>query len=100
MNLYLVKRSDHVDFDEYAGMVVAAESEEAARHLHPAAIDSSDLYPGKKHAETSMNEYFLDPDAGQWGWVALDKVSTLAVTLLGHAVHTEATVVLTDYKGC
>lgn len=99
MNLYLLKRTDGVDWDEYAGMVVAAASEDAARKLHPAALNLSDHHPDEDHADVSMNEYFLDEDAGprNWGWVALDKVSTLTVALLGTAVHTKATVILTDY---
>lgn len=100
MNLYLVKRTDCIDWDEYAGMVVAAASEDAARQLHPAALHLSDHHPDKRHDDVSMNEYFLDEDVSsrQWGWVNLDEVSTLTVTMIGTAVYTEPTVILTDYQ--
>jgi hypothetical protein len=35
VNLYLLKRTDSVDYDEYDSCVVAAESEAAARLMHP-----------------------------------------------------------------
>jgi len=100
MNLYLLKRTDGVGWDDYRGMVVAADSEEDARKLHPAVLDLSEHYPDKQHAETSMNEYFLDTRSSrrQWGWVALDQVSTLTVALIGTSVYTEARVILTDFN--
>ena len=39
MKLFLVSRSDCPDWDEYDSFVVAAESETAARLVHPNGID-------------------------------------------------------------
>lgn len=35
MNLYLIKRTDKINRDEYDSAVVAAETEEQARKIHP-----------------------------------------------------------------
>jgi len=33
MNLYLIKRTDEIDYDEFAGFVIAAEGEKQAREI-------------------------------------------------------------------
>lgn len=35
MNIYRLLRSGNTDYDEYVGAIVAAESEEDARMIHP-----------------------------------------------------------------
>jgi len=35
MNLYLIKRTDSCDYDQYDSAVVASESEEDAKTIHP-----------------------------------------------------------------
>lgn len=36
MNLYLISQQANADYDTYDAAVVAAETEEEARHIHPA----------------------------------------------------------------
>tara|TARA_R110000765_G_scaffold256408_1_gene356855 strand:- start:63 stop:329 length:267 start_codon:yes stop_codon:yes gene_type:complete len=33
MNLFCIKRTDEIDYDEFAGFVIAAETEERAREI-------------------------------------------------------------------
>lgn len=40
MNLYLVERTDGFALEEYRNLVVAAENEDDARHMHPCCFDS------------------------------------------------------------
>ena len=62
MNIYLLTRLDHADFDEYQRAVVIAPDEPSARAMHPSG---------------EMSEY---------GWVTPDKVE---VALIGKAISSE-----------
>lgn len=97
MNLYLVERTDAIDWDNYKGMVVAASSEDEARQLHPCLL-SGHGNDQRQHIQISREDFFVDERGSHWGWVSVDNVSTLRVTLIGTAIHTEATVVLADYE--
>ena len=75
MNLYLVSRTDRVGYDEYDSMVVAAESEDAARLMKPA------------------NE--MAPYSGQ-GWT--DNPEALTVELISTSLDSTPRVVITSYN--
>ena len=58
MNLYLLKRTDKWDYDQYDSAVVAAESENEAKKIHP---DGSDI--------------IVSEEANRWdSWVSVDRV--------------------------
>lgn len=47
MNLYLVSQDRNRDYDTYDSMVVAAETEEAARLIHPSVYASDEWWNNK-----------------------------------------------------
>ena len=81
MNIYLVKRTDCIDWDQYAGMVIIAESEDDAISVSPDGNDKCVFSPSEFH---------------DWAHSAND----LEITLLGEAnpLFTEKKVILTDYR--
>ena len=79
MKLYLIERTDDVEYDEYDSAVVAAESSLAARKVHP------DARPGAAWTD--------GPRFPEWASPA-----SLCVTYLGVAKpHTKRGVVLASY---
>lgn len=42
MNIYLVKRTSEVEWDEYESMVIIAKDEDSARHLFRMKVTSGD----------------------------------------------------------
>lgn len=64
-NLYLVKRTDEVGYEEYDSMVVAASSEDEARTTHP---------DGR-----------WDEEWAGWSWVFISDIESLSVELIGTA---------------
>lgn len=75
MNLYLVERTDDVDWDEYSAMIVAAPTEEAACAILP--------------CEAGWTGNLLSRGG-------VEKV-TLEATLLGTTDYPEGEVLYTDY---
>jgi hypothetical protein len=84
MNLYLISRPGPYSYDEYEGAVVAAESEEAARRIHP------------NGAPWDEAERIWSSSYGG-GWTYPENVSA---HFLGVAANgTEAGVILDKYTG-
>lgn len=83
MNLYLLKQSGHVCYDEYEGAVVAAETEDDARKIHP---------------DGSRND--RNP-ADRVGWcMDWESPDAVSVTLIGvAATDTREGVILASYRG-
>ncbi len=75
MNLYLVERTDHVGWDEYSAMIVAAPTEEAACAILPSEIG----WTGELLSNGGVEEV------------------TLEATLLGTTHYPEGEVLYTDY---
>jgi hypothetical protein len=75
--IYVVKREGSVSYDEYAGFVCIADSEEAARDMHPSG---------------SVDDWDADYDA----WIKRAYTHTLSVTCIGLSL-LEPQIVLTDY---
>lgn len=68
MNLYLVSRTDEVDYEEVESFVCVAKSSLQARDMHPS---------------NPIGEW---PNDGEWyGWIPRNKISTLNVIYLGKA---------------
>lgn len=67
MNVYLVSRTDHYSYDEYASFVCIAPSPLAARNMHPDDVN------GEWQQDESAN------------WVGKDNVGSLQVMFLGKA---------------
>lgn len=53
MNLYLIKRKDKHDYDEYDSAVVVAASSYQAKHIHPHMDMNPDYHINKKWWEDS-----------------------------------------------
>ncbi|QZA70988.1 hypothetical protein AH06_216 [Erwinia phage AH06] len=99
MNLYLVRRTDAVDWDQHRSLVVSAESEEQARWIHPAALEGFSVNNFDVDYAEKSKEYF-DEDAEHryngWRWVKPSQVHTLSVTLIGTTHLTVPTIIVTD----
>ena len=76
MNIYLITRSDEGGYDTYDSAVVVAETEEAARLIHPGGYVREN---GKWLKDYFTGVKIGDPDT----WIAPEKV---LVTLLGTVV--------------
>lgn len=76
MNLYLVERTDDVDWDEFSAMIVAAPTEEAACAILPSCLGWT-------------GELLRDEDVEE---------VTLEATLLGTTHYPEGEVLYTDYR--
>ncbi|AUG86308.1 hypothetical protein FDJ23_gp201 [Erwinia phage vB_EamM_Desertfox] len=97
MNLYIVKRDDRaVDFEQCAGMVVAASSEDEALRLHPMVLDSSHPDNAERHLAESAENF---EDGTLYGWPSQDRFHELTITLIGTTHLTVPQVLLHDYKG-
>lgn len=97
MNIYLVERTDGFGFEEYRNLVVAAENEEDARHMHPALFDRRDKNDFDIDHLTLSKKDIADGDWQEWAWVPLSKLSTmLRVTLIGTSHLTTPTIILVD----
>lgn len=49
MKIWLVKRTDKIDYDEYDSFVVAHETEDAARNSRPSEFDGWPVNPSELH---------------------------------------------------
>lgn len=77
MNLYLLKRTDKVSWDEYDSAVVKAASEEEARLIHPS------MYGNYKWKNNAWFFNDLKQESYAHGWTDPSKIS---VTLIGKAL--------------
>lgn len=57
MNLYLISQTSNNDYDTYDSAVVCAESEDAARTMHPSGDDSA----WERHRGVSWATWCQDP---------------------------------------
>ncbi len=82
MNIYLIKRRDECDYDEYDSAVVVAETEQDARNTHPAGTGAK---WGRIEVMGGMELKWVEPSHG---WMCHDWVppETVLVELLGKAV--------------
>ena len=83
MNIYLVSRTDEVDYDEYDAFIVAAKDEEQARNQHP-----------------RNNNNWCDNFGGH-GWVSFRNKASLTVTVIGKASeeqYTKPTILLASFN--
>mgnify|MGYP003463396401 CR=1 FL=1 len=73
MNIYLVARTDRVDYDEFDSFVVIAKTEEEAKNIHPYYKEEEDA---KEEAWYWKNSH---------SWVKKDDLYSLTITLIGKA---------------
>jgi len=88
LNLYLIERTDTIDYDQYKSAVVAATSEDDARNIHPS---TKSIVPEDTDSITTDTYYILE------SWISLTQVGTLKVTLLGKAISKERGVVVASF---
>lgn len=58
MNLYKLYRIDSIGYDEYDSCVVVAETEEAARHIHPSQYAEKEWWLGDR----AVRDYWSKPN--------------------------------------
>jgi hypothetical protein len=75
MNLYLISQDTNNGYDTYDSAVVCAESEDAARHIHPAHSNNSWLW--------GHDEGPLEWDASDWTTPGLVTVKLLGTAAPG-----------------
>lgn len=85
MNIYLVERTDKIDYDQYIGFVCAAESEDQARHMNP-------TYDG----EFDNNLYYNFNCSYITDWA--QDPNFLKVTKIGKADSSQAKIILYSYN--
>ena len=85
MNIYLVERTDKIDYDQYTGFVCAAESEDQARHMNP-------TYDG----EFDNNLYYNFDRSYITDWV--QDPNSLKVTKIGNTDSSQAKIILYSYN--
>jgi hypothetical protein len=84
MNLYLLTQKDNINYDMFDGMVVAAESEESARKLHPLSEENKKFWEDR-------GEYWK---SGVWA----NSSENVLVKYLGKADPSlEEEIILTSY---
>jgi hypothetical protein len=62
MNIYLLSQEDNIDYDTFDSVVVAAESEEKARLIHPDTLNEDpweDNYPSWADSPDNVRVEFL-----------------------------------------
>ncbi len=82
MNIYKVKQDWYYDYDTYDSFVVVAETEQAAREVHP------------------NNKEWWKQEPHKYGyWIAYNDIHRLTVTLIGKASDgIEAGVVVASFN--
>jgi len=80
MNLYLIKRTDEIDYDEYAGFVIAAEGEKQAREI------------AAKRSFCEGKDIWLDTFDGNY------YTPMVLIKMLASDVSLPEGIVLSDYK--
>jgi hypothetical protein len=85
MNIYLVARTDKIDYDEFDAFIVAANTEEEARNTHP--------------YDNNQTPEYNPWDQPSWSWITKKEIPTLKVTLIGTTTHyTEREVILSPFN--
>lgn len=79
MNIYLVKRTDDIGYDEYDSMVVVAYNEESARKLNP---NDGYFFKDNKWFYTGYQGKIIQDDK-DYSWVFANKIHELTVLLIG-----------------
>jgi len=88
MNIYIIKRTTQLDYDEFNGAVVAAETEHEAIHTHP---DKNYHWHNNAWVRKGDNEFILYDSS----WVTPENVKA---TLIGVAASgVQKGVILTDF---
>lgn len=85
MNIYLVERTDKVDYDQYIGFVCIAESENQARHMNP-------TYDGK--FDNNLYYNFNHPYITDW----VQDPNSLKVVKIGKADFNQVKIILYSYN--
>ena len=102
MYLYLVERTDELDYDQFAAMVVQATSEEEARMMHPAQ-DNPYWWPEGHRFEggewVAHNRSYSSDGKKQYERVTdWPLPESLKVTLVGSSPHGEQRVILASFN--
>lgn len=88
-NVYLVERTDEVDYDEYFGFVIICDNEDIARKTHPRDKiywkDSKWLYKRNDSILPYLN------------WVGATDIDSLKITLIGTS-ELESQIVFTSFN--
>jgi hypothetical protein len=87
MNIYKVSRTDTVGWDQYDAFVCIAETEEAARNMHP---DDDDIW--------DIPDTYDDGYRRNTGWVKRKEINTLKVEYVGLAGVGLAKIVLASFN--
>jgi hypothetical protein len=77
MNIYKVSRTDTVGWDQYDAFVCIAETEEAARNMHPYEDDHDDIW--------DIPDTYDDGYRRNTGWVKRKEIGTLKIEHIGTA---------------
>ena len=81
MNIYKLKRTDKLSYDEYDSGIVCAESEEEAKLINISNPDYK--WVDNKWIYVREDGSICETDG--WSWVDADKLNVIKVTLLGIA---------------
>lgn len=85
MNIYLLEQDLNNGYDTYDSCVVIAESEEAARNIHPSSFVTH-VKDGKwMGTYTKGGEYEQD----SYDWVPYSRIDEIKVTLIGTALESK-----------
>ena len=94
MNIYHIKRTDKGSWDTYSDAVVVAETENAARLIHPHGVE----YIWRKDID---GDYKCVDPTEEWDDVSREWVlpNSVAVTFIGeaHESFTEACIICASY---
>jgi hypothetical protein len=107
MNLYKISQNSNNDYDTYDSAIVAAESEDAARRIHPGDIRWSARHfleyrqtwndEHEKWFEAGFNQSPKEVDSFSYDWV--DHIDKVQVELIGVASeNVEAGVILASFN--
>lgn len=92
MNIYLITRTDPIGYDEAAGFVIVAESEERVRALAEEHGGDETGWESVDFTVGNVGEHPTVHTASKCVW------ATATVKLLGPAIADEESIVLRDYR--
>lgn len=102
MNLYLISQDINVAYDTYDSAVVAAESEQDARTMHPSEFVThvtNNLWMGT-YANTAPTKAGIEYDTENGGfgsWVEYSGIDQIKVEYLGET-HKERGIILASFN--
>ena len=82
MNLYLISQDINTGYDTYDSAIVAAESEQAAREIHPSGFVThvtNNKWMGTYSCEPKTEYEFESSDS----WVCFSDINLITVELIG-----------------